>query len=129
MRVDGNPQITPDISGGGSPMTLDEQITKELDVPVQKGDWRGANARRDAVRDIFTKLSPDDAKALYDRLENYNWKDSLNDKFHGTFEDYSINLLKKTLKDRFDPQNGGATAQTTGSPQTGNASGAEKNRM
>ena len=55
MRVDGNPSITPDISGGGSPMTLDEQITKELSVPVQKGDWRGANARRDAVKDIFAK--------------------------------------------------------------------------
>lgn len=126
MRVDGNQSITPDISGGGSAMTLDEQIINELNVPVQKGDYKAANARRDAVKDIFAKLSPDDAKALYDRLENYNWKDSLNDKFHGTFEDYSINVLKKTLKDRFEPQNGGATAQTTGAPQTGNASGAEK---
>jgi hypothetical protein len=78
-----------------------------------------------AVKAIFDNLSPDQAKELYQRLENYNWKDTLNDKFHGTFEDYSLNLLKKSLKARFEPQNGGAT-QTTGTPQTGNASGAEK---
>lgn len=125
MRVDGNSAVPADISSGGSTMTIDDQIIKELSVPVQKGDWRGANARRDAVKEIFEKLPPDQAKELYDRLQNYNWKDNLNDKFHGTFEDYSLNILKNTLKSRFEPQNGGTTS-TSGTPQTGNASGAEK---
>ena len=43
---------------------------------------------------------------------------------HGTFEDYSINVLKDSLKARFEPQNGGTAAQTSGAP--GKASGAEK---
>jgi hypothetical protein len=124
MRVGDNPSIGPDFNPQGSTLTIDEQIINELNVPVQKGDWKGANARRDAVKAIFDKLSPDQAKELYQRLENYNWKDNLNDRFHGTFEDYSINLLKKSLKARFEPQNGGTTAQTTEAP--GNASGAEK---
>jgi hypothetical protein len=125
MKVGENPSISADFSNNASSMTLDEQIINELSVPVQKGDYKAANARRDAVKAIFDKLSPDQAKELYSRLENYNWKDNLNDKFHGTFEDYSLNLLKKSLKDRFEPQNGGTTG-TTGAPQTGNASGAEK---
>jgi hypothetical protein len=125
MRVGDNPSISADFSNNASTMTLDEQIINELSVPVQKGDYKAANARRDKVKEIFDNLPPDQAKELYKRLENYNWKDNLNDKFHGTFEDYSLNLLKKSLKARFEPQNGGAT-QTTGAPQTGNASGAEK---
>jgi hypothetical protein len=123
MRVDGNSAIPADVSSGSS-MTLDEQIIKELSVPVQKGDYKGANARRDAVKAIFENLPPDQAKELYDRLQKYNWKDNLNDKFHGTFEDYSLNILKNTLKSRFEPQNGGTTAKTTGAP--GGTSGAEK---
>jgi hypothetical protein len=125
MKVGDNPSISADFSNNASSMTLDEQIINQLSVPVQKGDWKGANARRDAVKEIFEKLPPDQAKALYDRLQNYNWKDNLNDKFHGTFEDYSLNILKNTLKSRFEPQNGGTTA-TSGAPQTGSASGAEK---
>jgi hypothetical protein len=124
MRVGENPSISADFSNNVSSMSLDEQIIKELSVPVQKGDYKSANARRDAVKEIFEQLPPDQAKALYDRLQNYNWKDNLNDKFHGTFENYSLNILKNTLKSRFEPQNGGATS-TTGTPQS-NASGAEK---
>jgi hypothetical protein len=125
MKVGENPSISADFSNNASSMTLDEQIIAELSVPVQKGDYKAANARRDKVKEIFDNLPPDQAKELYQRLENYNWKDNLNDKFHGTFEDYSLNILKKSLKDRFEPQNGGTTG-TTGAPQTGNASGAEK---
>ncbi|MCI0447613.1 hypothetical protein L0244_22310 [bacterium] len=94
MRVGDNPSIGSDFSNNASSMTLDEQIINELSVPVQKGDYKAANARRDAVKAIFEKLPPDQAKELYQRLENYNWKDNLNDKFHGTFEDYSLNLLR-----------------------------------
>src|SRR6185312_5548986 len=117
MRVGDNPSISADFSNNASSMTLDEQIIAELSVPVQKGDHKAANARRDKVKEIFDNLPPDQAKELYKRLENYNWKDNLNDKFHGTFEDYSLNILKNTLKNRFEPQNGGTTP--TGTPQTG----------
>jgi hypothetical protein len=124
MRVGDNPSVSADFSNNASSMTLDERIINELNVPVQKGDHKGANARRDAVKAIFDNLPPDQAKELYKRLENYNWKDNLNDRFHGTFEDYSINVLKNSLKARFEPQNGGTTAKTTGAP--GGTSGAEK---
>src|SRR5262245_24332517 len=100
MRVGENPSVSADFSNNTSTMTVDEQIIKELSVPVQKGDYKGANARRDKVKEIFDNLPPDQAKELYKRLENYNWKDNVNDKFHGTFEDYSLNLLKKSLKAR-----------------------------
>lgn len=125
MRVGENPSISSDFSNNVSSMTVDEQIIKELSVPVQKGDYKAANARRDKVKEIFENLPPDQAKALYDRLQKYNWKDNVNDKFHGTFEDYSLNILKNTLKKRFEPQNVGTTS-TSGTPQTGNASGADK---
>ena len=124
MRVGDNPSVGADFNPQGSTVSIDERIINELNVPVQKGDWKGANARRDAVKAIFENLSPDQAKELYQRLENYNWKDTLNDRFHGTFEDYSINLLKQTLKSRFEPQKGGTTATTGAS--TGNTGGAEK---
>ena len=125
MKVGDNPSISADFSNNASSMTLDEQIINELSVPVQKGDYKAANARRDKVKAIFDNLPPDQAKELYQRLENYNWKDNLNDKFHGTFEDYSLNLLKKSLKARFEPQNGGTTG-TGGSNETGKADGAVK---
>lgn len=125
MRVGDNPSVSADFSNNTSTMTLDEQITQELNVPVKEHDHPAANARRDAVRDIFANLSPDDAKELYGRLEKYNHNDPLNDKFYGTFSDETIDALKKNLKARFEPQNGGAT-QTTGTTQTGTASGAEK---
>lgn len=124
MRVGDNPSVGADFNPQGSTLSIDERIINELNVPVQKGDWKGANARRDAVKAIFENLSPDQAKELYQRLENYNWKDTLNDRFHGTFEDYSINLLKQTLKSRFEPQKGGTAATTGATP--GNTSGAEK---
>jgi hypothetical protein len=125
MRVGENSSISSDFSNNASSMTVDEQIIKELSVPVQKGDYQAANARRDKVKEIFENLPPDEAKALYDRLQKYNWKDNVNDQFHGTFEDYSLNILKNTLKSRFEPQNGGTTS-TSGTPQTGAAIGAEK---
>ncbi len=75
-----------------------ERIINELNVPVQKGDWKGANARRDAVKAIFENLSPDQAKELYSRLENYNWKDTLNDRFHGNVWRLLNHVLKQTLK-------------------------------
>jgi hypothetical protein len=46
MRVGDNPSISADFSNNASSMTLDEQIINELSVPVQKGDYKAANARR-----------------------------------------------------------------------------------
>jgi len=123
MRVGDNQSVS--FSNNTSTMTLDEQITQELNVPVKEHDHPAANARRDAVKDIFENLSPDDAKELYSRLEKYNHNDGLNDKFYGTFSDETIDSLKKSLKARFEPQNGGAT-QTSGTTQTGSSTGAEK---
>ena len=124
MRVGDNPSISSDFSNNASTITLDQQITNELNVPVKAHDHEAANARRDAVGDIFKNLSPEDAKELYGRLEKYNQKDPLNDKFYGTFSKETVDSLKKSLKAQFEPQNGGA--QTPAAAKAGKSIGAQQ---
>jgi hypothetical protein len=126
MRIDGpNPSIGSDYNPQGSTYTTEEQITDALNVPVRAHDHEAANARRDSVREIFEKLSPDEAKELFSRLAKYNHRDALSEKFYGTFSDVTIESLKKTLKSRFEQADAGA-AQTGGSKQPEKTGGTAK---
>ena len=102
MRVDGF-SAPSDVSGSSDvgQLSPDQQMIEALKVPVQAHDHKAAHARLDAVKQIIGSLTPDDAKAIFDRVKNLNKNDELSVLFNSQFGDQNTELLKTLLKKQF----------------------------
>jgi hypothetical protein len=86
------------------------KIQQELEQNFQASDSKGYLARRDRLVEQFKSLSPEDAKALLQKLNNKN--DPLSKLFNGKLSDATCDRLKQILQNK----TGGAGAKQTDAP-------------
>ena len=86
------------MGGAVKNIALENRMMNEMDVPVQKGDNKGAQERFQSVRELANQLSPEKAGELLDHLNSKDKNDSVAQKILHTFGDASVEKLKSDLR-------------------------------
>lgn len=79
-------------------VSIEQQMTEAMDVPVKANDNKGAQQRFQNVRDLANQLSPQEAGRLLDHLNTKDKNDPVAQKIRHTFSDASVEKLKGDLR-------------------------------
>lgn len=102
MRVGGF--AAPSGASGGAAVaepSAEEQLMEALSFEVKSHDTYSAKAQFNSVKEIISRMSPEQSKELYDRLQNEKPKDELAVLFNSTFKADQKRTLENLLKKQF----------------------------